>query len=528
MKNCVGFFYHAIRLSAFVVILLFSVNCEDASQRSRRGTVFIGIRADFDSLNELNAADTDALQVIKYMLFMPLTRLDQDLNFEPYLAEKWELSENNRAVTFFLRKDVRWTDGRQTTAKDVLFTYDIATNPEVAYPAASRFDLVDRVVLVDDYTVRFELKKAYPDVLYDLQMPILPAHILESLSPENLLTTPFNRQPIGNGPFILAEWKANESIVFTANQEFPLGPPKLDRVVFSVIPDESILLTNLQAGTVDLVPRLTPENVRQLKSSEITIRSFPGRIFTFVGWNLDRPILSRPVRRAFTHAISKKEIIETLLQGYGKPAIGPLTPMAWAYNEKQQDVPYDPAKAGELLSREGWIDRNGDGIRDKSADPLEITIKVNSASRLRQDVAVLIQAQLKKIGVRVRIQQLEWNVFIDQVFQESDFDGVILAWDTDFTVNPTDLWHSDAIKNGYNFVSYDNVRIDELLELGRNAANRETAQPYWDEFQQTIINDCPYTFLFIQDNIVAFNDRLQGCVFDLRSLLVNIHDWWTL
>ncbi|MBN1483049.1 hypothetical protein EH223_14085 [candidate division KSB1 bacterium] len=517
---------------SFVILLFFSLgiiftNCQNTTNVNADGTVVIGIRADFDSLNELNAADTDALQVIQYFLFMPLTRLDRNLDFAPYLAEKWTFSEDRLQLTYFLRKDVYWTDGQKTTADDVVYTYQLAINPDIAYPAASRFDLIDTVCKIDDYTVLVQLKKAYPDVLFDMQIPILPKHILGNLAPDEVLTAPFNRQPTGNGPFKLGEWKANQRIVFEANEQHAIGRPKLDRVIFSIIPDENILLTNLRSGIIDLMPRMTPENITQIQQSDIVVQSFPGKIFTFIGWNLNRQMFTKPVRQAFTHAIDKTEIIETLLKGYGRPAIGPLTPLAWAFDEELQDIPFDNEKAERLLVQEGWIDSDDDGIRDKNGDPLNVTIKVNTASQLRQDVAILVQAQLKKIGVRVYIQRVEWNLFIQQVFRDADFDAVILAWDTDFTVNPTDLWHSSAIDNGYNFVAYKNARIDQLLELGRNAANREIAKPYWSEFQRIIIEDCPYTFLFIQDNIVAFNQRLQGCEFDLRSLYVNIYAWWT-
>lgn len=521
-------FMHTLRIFfLFFALGIFYIQCENAAIKKTDGTVVIGIRADFDSLNELNAADTDALQVIQYFLFMPLTRLDRHLDFSPYLAEKWTFSENGQELTYYLRKDVSWTDGQKTTADDVVFTYQIATNPDVAYPAASRFDLVDSLTKIDDYTVRVHLKKAYPDILFDMQIPILPKHILGNLTPDEVLTSPFNRQPVGNGPFKLSQWKANQAAVFEANEQHALGRPKLDRIVFSIIPDENILITNLQSGVIDLIPRMTPENIPQIQQSSFVVQSFPGKIFTFIGWNLDRPMFSKPVRQALTYAVNKTEIIETLLKGYGRPAVGPLTPLAWAFNTELKDIPFDRNRAGALLAQEGWIDSDNDGIVEKNGEPLEITLKLNIASQLRQDVAILVQAQLKEIGVRINIERVDWNLFIQQVFRDSDFDAVILAWDTDFTVNPTDLWHSNAVQFGYNFVSYKNARIDELLELGRNAVSREIAQPYWNEFQKIIIEDCPYTFLFIQDNIVAYNRRLQGCEFDLRSLYVNVHAWWT-
>lgn len=491
------------------------------------GTVFIGMKGDFDSFNELNASDSDALQVVQNMLFMRLTALDDDLQFVPQLAEKWEFSQDGKLLTFKLRRDVYWSDGPQTTAEDVLFTYELATNPEVAYPASSRFDLTDKVEVLDPYRVRFYFKKPYPDALYDTQIPILPKHVLEKVPPEKIGESEFNRQPVGNGPFRLVEWKSNRHVVFEANPRYAFGRPFLDRVVFQIIPDETVLLTNLLTGTLDVVPSLTPAGFMQVESHNSTrALKYDGLSFSFVGWNNARPLFSKRVRQAFTYAIDKQEIVATLLAGSAKVCKGPLLPFAWAYDKSLPDFTYDPQKARQLLQDEGWDDSDGDGILDKAGQRCEFSIKTNAGSQRRKDVAVMIQAQLQKIGVIVNVESVEWNLFIDQVFAQKDFDAVILAWDVDFTVNPTDLWHSKAIEDAYNFVSYRNARVDSLLEAGRKLSNRSLAKPVWHQFQQIIVDDCPYTFLFIPDNLAGISRRVQGVNMDVRGFLVDGHRWW--
>src|SRR5574341_2428729 len=162
------------RLLALCAMFMF-LACRSQNQHAPLGgTVFIGVTGDFDSFNELNAADGEALQVIQYMLFMCLTALDENFQFAPQLAESWEFSPGDTVLTYHLRKDVLWTDGAPTTAEDVLFTYQLATNPVVAYPAATRFDQTGKVEILDEYTIRFHFKQPYPDALLDTQMPILP------------------------------------------------------------------------------------------------------------------------------------------------------------------------------------------------------------------------------------------------------------------------------------------------------------------------------------------------------------------
>ncbi|MFQ5604694.1 MAG: peptide-binding protein [bacterium] len=491
------------------------------------GTVLIGMKGDFDSLNELNASDSDALQVIQNMLFMTLTRLDEKLQFAPYLAQSWTFSPGDTVLTYQLRQDVFWTDGTSTTAEDVLFTYQLATNPKVAYPASSRFDLTERVEAVDRFSVRFHFKKPYPDALSDTQIPILPRHILGHIPPEELVKSKFNRQPVGNGPFKLTEWRANEQLIFEANDRHAFGRPFLDRVVFQIMPDENVLLTNLMIGELDLVPSLTPSSFKRVQS-QTALQSvrFDGRGFTFVGWNLTRSLFDQTVRRALTHAVNKQEIIATLLEGFAQPARGPLLPFVWAFDENLPAVDYDPQKAQALLKQAGWTDSDGDGILDKAGQKLEFTIRTNAGSQIRKDTAVMLQAQWRQIGVKAHIEALEWNLFLERVFGQRDFDAVIMGWDADFTVNPTDLWHSNAVESGYNFVSYRNPRVDWLLEQGRLNSVREAALPVWYEFQKIIVQDAPYTFLFIPDQLTGFNKRIQGVKMDVRGFLSSVTHWW--
>lgn len=490
------------------------------------GTAVIGLTADFDSFNELNAADSDALQVIQNMLFMSLTALDEHLQFTPQLASSWEFSHGDSVLTYHLRPDVFWSDGAPTTAEDVQFTCLRAIDPEVAYPASSRFDLVDSVVVVDTFQVRFYFKRPYPDALYDTQIPILPAHLLRNIPPKELTDARFNRQPVGNGPFVLTQWDANRRVIFEANPRFVTGRPNLDKVVFVIIPNETVLLTELLNGTLDMVPSLSPQQFTQipLDSSVRPVR-YAGKGFTFIGWNMRRPLFNRKTRQALTCAIDREEIIATLLEGMAVPARGPLMPFSWAYDRELPPPTYQPEKARRLLAEEGWSDSDGDGVLDRAGRPLTFSIKTNAGNQLRRDVLVMVQAQLKKLGVEAQIETVDWNLLIEQVFQNKDFDALLLGWDADFTVNPTDLWHSQAIENGYNFVSYQNPRVDYLLETARNTPRQERAKPLWDEFQKTIVEDAPYTFLFIPDKLAGVRRRLQGVQMDARGFLAGIARW---
>ncbi len=499
----------------------------NAEEKKYGGTVVIGMKADFDSFNELNASDADALQVIENMLFLRLTRLNEQLNFEPSLAKSWTFSDDGRILTYYLRQDVRWSDGQPTTAADVLFTYQMAIHPEVVYPAASRFDLVERVEIIDDYTIKFIFKKVYPDALFDTQMPILPQHILGQYPPDKIKQSDFNRQPVGNGPFILSEWKANQLAVFVANPDFALGRPYLDRVIFAIIPDETVLLTNLLTHQIHVIPALSARDFLKLQTDpSLRVIRFDGRGYSFLAWNCARPLFTKNSRRALTQAINKKEIIKTLMEDFAKPAVGPLLPFVWAFDSTLQDLNFDPNLARQLLENEGWADSDGDGVLDRDGKNFELIMKTNAGSQIRKDVLVMLQAQFQKIGISAQIEIVEYNLLLEQIFEKKDFDAFLSGWDADFTVNPTDLFHSKAIADGYNFVSYQNPEVDWLLEKGRELADQKLARPYWIKFQKIILEDCPYSFLFINDRLAGYDKKIRGLKMDVRGFLTNINEWW--
>ncbi|MCB0269616.1 MAG: hypothetical protein KDH95_15750 [Calditrichaeota bacterium] len=512
-----------IHFILFPLSLILLLSCQ---QRPVEDAIFIGILSDFDTLNELNAADSDALQVIQHMLFTTLTRLDENLEFQPYLAENWAFSEDGKILTYSLRDDIRWSDGQPTTAWDVQYTWQLAIDTAVAYPAASRFDLVDSVVVENLHVVRFHFKKAYADALFDTQIPILPKHVLAKIPAAEIATAAFNRNPVSNGPFRLASWKANDVVTFLANPEFPIHKPKTKQVSFVVIPNENSLLNHLKTGEIDVVSSLSPQIYQSLQSEKnIVTQRYDGREFAFVGWNNSHPVLQKNVRLALSKAVDRREIIATLLNGFAEPATGPLMPFAWAYDATLAAIPFDPAAARTELDAAGWRDSDGDGIREKDGQLLTFTISVNAGNQLRSDIAVMLQAQLRNVGADAQIETLEWHLFIEKVFVQSDFDAVVLSWDADFSVNPAPLWHSDAIENGYNFVKYRNPAVDSLLESGRNLADRNASKPIWRKFQQTIINDAPYTFLFIPSQLAAMDNHIQNAQMDARGFLCNIAKW---
>ncbi|MBI4161074.1 MAG: hypothetical protein HY509_01350, partial [Acidobacteria bacterium] len=340
--------------------------------------------------------------------------------------------------------------------------------------------------------------------------------------------TDFSKLLVYNGPFLLAAMNPDSIELRRNPRYFREGLPYLDRVFFRTIPDTPSLLVQLQAGEVDVMENVPPGEVRRLEASaRHRIVRFPDRYYGYIGWNTARAPLDRPaVRRALTMAIDRQAIVEGLLWGAARIAVSPILSLFWIHDQGLQPHPFDPKAAAGLLAREGWLDRDGDGWADRSGQPFRIGLLVNQGDPLREDIAVLVQDQLARIGVRVSIRTLEWGVF-RQVREEGDFDGYVSAWLASTKVDLKNLLHSAAIgEGGYNYVRYANPEVDSLIDRARASRDFAAAIPLWRRVEGILHEEQPYTLLFERDRINAISSRLRNVRMDTNSGFSNLEEWW--
>lgn len=496
------------------------------------GTAVVAGLAELTALNELVAPDYDSDQVMAFVLFMTLVRYDERLQPVPYLAERWDTAQigDEIALTFHLRRDVRWHDGTPTTAHDVKFTFDRARDPAYAYPNRGFFTYYDSARVEDDHTITFFLKphSDYLDVWRTFSP--MPRHVLGGVAPHEMLMHPFNTQaPIGNGPFRFVSHTAQDRWIFEANPDFPEalgGRPYLDRLVYRVIPEETTLLTELLTGGVDVNLQVLPEHAERIESNpNVRLISFPTRQYAFVAWNGRRPPLqSAAVRRALTYGINRRQIVEVVRYGYGVVAHGPIPPFHWAHDSEAGRLEYDPDSARALLEREGWIDADGDGVRERGGVRLSLELKTNQ-NRMREDIIQMIQADLAAVGVEVRPRVMEWNAFLEDLLRRRRFDGVVLAWVTEFRIDDTDLFACHP-RGPFQFADYCNPRVDTILARATRMTSRAEATPLWREYQRVLARDQPYTWLYYEVRPVGVRNRLRDVRMDIRGTWISAKDWW--
>lgn len=512
------------------------------------GTAVIGSYSDLQSMNALTSSDANANMIQRDVLFMTLVLYDDSIRPVPYLAERWDTTRvagDSLELTFHVRRDVRWHDGAPTDARDVLFTYARARDPRTAFPNLSVFERYwnPRAVLVDDHTIRFRLAphSDFLDIWY--QTPIMPRHLLEAVPPEELAKHPFGAtEPVGNGPFRFAGRRGGDRWEFEANPDFPAalgGRPFLDRLVWRHIPEQTTLLTALRTGEVDVYIAPRPQQAREIEAQpSLRLNVSPHRQWVFIAWNTRLPMFADArVRRALGMAIDRQHVVDALLHGYGEVGRASLTPVHWAFDraDPQTLLPYDTAAAGRLLAEVGWVDRDGDGVReDAQGRPFRFSLRSNQGNELRKDIAEMVQAQLKLVGVDAQPQQVEWKTFLEQLeghdgpdgHRVRDYEAVINGWVDFFRKDDADIFHSRNIDRPYGYAGYANPQTDRYIDSLARIVDRDAARPVWRAHQRLLVQESPYTVLYYPQRLNGVNRRLHDAVMDIRGEFATVREWW--
>ncbi|HYH79828.1 MAG TPA: ABC transporter substrate-binding protein, partial [Longimicrobium sp.] len=496
------------------------------------GMAVLAVTSDFQAFNPVVNTHATTDDVIRFMLFTPLIQYDARLNPVPWLAQRWELSDT--AVVFHLRNDVKWHDGRPVTAEDVKFTFDLAKDTTTASLIGSAYlALVKSATVIDPHTIRFSFTAPHAQALDDFWWAPIPKHLLESTPGAQLSQAAYNRQPVGSGPFKFTAWKPNETLTLEANTAFPAGlggRPKLDRVVFRIIPEPTTMVTELVNGTTDVIGwTLQPDQAAQVQAQPgLTLKHYPSREFTYLAWNGTRAPFNDPaVRRAMGMAIDRASIIKGLMRGFAVPASG-MIPDWSPMSSRTPPPPFDVNGARQALAQAGWVDSDRDGIVEKNGKPLRFVLMVNTANRTHQDMAQVLQQELKAVGADIEVRTQEFQTMLRQ-FKSRDYDAVIANWSLDtFKVDPTPLFSCEQarVPNSANRTGYCNPQADALMAQGLRGTEPAQVKQTWAQYSQILQQDQPVTFLFWSEDMAGVGPRLQGVEMDARSKLANVKDWW--
>lgn len=496
---------------------------------ARGDLLIVGSIGDASNLIPMLASDS-ASHEIASLIFNGLVKYDKDLKLVGNLAESWEVSPDGLRITFKLRRGVRWQDGKEFTAEDVMFGYETIINPKTRTAYSGDFKEVMEARAVDPYTFRVVYRQPFAPGLSSWgSLVVLPKHLLRG---QDINTTPFSRRPLGTGPFRLKEWKTGEKIVLEANPDYWEGRPHLDGIVYRIIPDLATMFLQLKAGGIDYMGLTPIQYERQTDTYKMRrdFRKFQYLAFayTYLGYNLkDWKFQDVRVRRAISHAVDKEEIIQGVQLGLGLVATGPYKPDTQWYNPNVARYPHDPEKAKELLAEAGWKREGKEGVLRKDGKPFEFTILTNQGNEARAKCAEIIQRRLARLGIAVKIRTVEWSAFINDFIDKKNFEAVILGWTLGQDPDIYDIWHSS--KTGpkeLNFISYRNEEVDSLLEKGRYTFDPKVRKACYDRIQEILAEDQPYTFLYVPYALPVISSRFRGVAPAPAGIGYNMYQWY--
>ncbi|MBI4843360.1 MAG: peptide-binding protein [Nitrospirae bacterium] len=475
-------------------------------------------------------AGDSASHSVAGMIFNGLVKYDTDLSVTGDLAESWDISPDGLVITFHLRKGVKWFDGADFTADDVMFGYKTIIDEKTPTAYKEDFLQVKKAEVLDSHTFRVSYEKPFAPALTSWgNLVVLPKHLLEG---KDITKTGFGRNPVGMGQYRLEKWTPGQDLKLVSNRDYFEGRPYIDSYVYRIIPDPATLFLELQAGGVDMMG-LTP--VQYTKQTDTgffreNFRKFRYPVFsyTYMGFNLKSPLFKDVrVRKAIAHAINKEELVDTVLLGIGKPATGPYVPDTWPYNPVVPKYEYSKEKASNLLRESGWSDSNKDGIIEKEGVPFEFTILTNMGNQQRMNAATIIQQRLKEIGIKAEIRAVEWSTFINEFIDKRRFQAVILGWSIGVDPDQYDIWHSSKIgEKEFNFVSYNSPEVDALLEKGRRTFDIGERKKAYYRIQEILAEEVPYIFLYVPDAMPIVHSRFKGIKPTPIGISYNFNKWF--
>lgn len=529
------------------------------------GTVITSTFADAQILNPILSSDNSS-STIHQLLYIGL------LGTDPYSGETigeaatdWDVSEDGLTYTFHMRDDIFWSDGTALTANDFKFTYDAIASELVESPRKYMTELIGSIDVVDDYTVSVSFTENDCTALLNLGIGILPAHLFAA-DFSDVMDSSENQTPtVVSGPFMLSEWVKDDHVTLVPNATYYKGAPNVDAWIYRIFADESAELAAFLAGELEYTG-VSAQYVSMIEGriasgEPFSIRKFFDDGFSYLGLNMANPenpqigwvdenedelwnegepwqeqeahpiLKDKAVRQAIAYSVDVTNIINKVIFGQGARMVTNVLPgIEWAFNAGIEGYDYDTEMAEQILDDAGWVDSNGDGVRDKDGVELHLRLMTNQGNEIRENIVTIVKDNLDGIGFDIELEVLEWGTVVGSLLGQT-FDIVMIGW-TGVGSDPEDsvfwLYRNDEPGAGFNFVSYYNEEIEQLLVDARivPGCSVEDRGALYNQVQEILVDDAVYIFLYVPLANTVWNNRLGGIDPAPWSTVYNIEQWY--
>jgi peptide/nickel transport system substrate-binding protein len=528
-----------------VLLLCACVGTESQSAKSRGGTLVNSIGGDPDILVPPLLSTVQAGEVVD-LVYDRLADIGDSLNivndggFTPRLSDRWTWSRDSLSIAFHIAPGAKWHDGQPVRSNDVAFTFRTSTDSTLGSGVKALVSNIDSVTTPDTATAVFWFHARGPQQFYDAtyQMPIMPEHVWKGIAPSAWRGSEAAKHPIGSGQYRFLRWIPKVAVEVVADTANYRGSPNVSRVIWTISPDYPTAVTRFLSGEADFFEQLRQENVSEVaKHPELRTKQYRGLGYAFAQFNLRDPANhSRPhpifgnreLRRALTMATDRANIVRSVYDSLALPALGPTVRAYPTTDPNLAQIPFDLARARQILDSLGWRTANVDGVRERNGRPLQFSLAVPSTSRTRVRMAVVIQEQLRLAGVKVDVEQLDFPVLVERERKRA-FDAAIGQWNTQPSPGSVrGSWGTigSQASSGTNYSSYENPVFDAYVDSALSSFNPAARKAYFTKAYETIIQDAPAIWLAEPIPTVGYHSRLQLAPLRSDAWWAHIPDWW--
>lgn len=488
---------------------------DPAADAINGGSISIRVESEPGMLLSMYSANAVVRQIADHNILETLVRLNPKTGLpKPSLAISWSIDEKTGLYLFELASNVRWHDGKPLTANDVKFTFDRLLDPAGGAVLRKHFRDVDKVTITSDTTFSIKLDRPHPDFVALLSwLPILPAHVFGNAA---LQSHHAALAPIGTGPYKFKSWKPGRQIVLVKNKDYAGVAASINQITYRIVPDKRVALDLFKVGELDIVSGMGSNRKNRIKDGRTII--FPKNVFEAWIYNTSRPVFAdRATRIAVGSLIDKRAIRCSIMD-----CLADIIDHPWPISMPVPIAKAEPApvfslkRSRQMLEAAGWIDRDGDGIRERNGVKLKFTLLLPDTGMSRRRAVTLIQHDMSKAGVHAQVLPVSWGVYTDRLRKHA-FDASIISVSNRPPFDPRLIFHSRAINTGRNFGMFANRRVDELTERLAGPHSASFLSSVREELRHEILNEQPLTFTFRPLASVLVRDGIEG---------ISVRDGW--
>ena len=483
------------------------------------GTFNLNLRGEPTTLNPITGSDLYSQMVKEYVVDRLLMHDPETFALVPGLAEKYEVAKDGKSFTFKLRKNAKFHDGHPVTAEDIKFSFDaVFDNRFGGAHMRPYFENFDKVEIIDPLTVKILIKRVYFGNLEEFASDffVLPKHIYGDPDAGKKL----NKTLMGSGPYKFESYDQGQNIMLVRNHDWwgndlpqYRGKYNFERIRARFIKQSDVAIEMIKKGELDF-HKLLPEDYEKKTDGpewgktvfKEKVENLSPKQYLYIGWNMKRDLFKdRDVRMALYNLLNRAEMNKKFRYELSYLATGPWYVQSEYADPKVKPVPFDPPKAVELLKKAGWVHSASDGVLEKNINgqkvPFRFTLQYSDKDS--EKYMVLYQNDLKKYGIDMQLQLLEWTALLKNM-DDRNFDAIWAGWGAgDVEIDPKQVWHSSSdVKGGSNRVGYSNPEVDRLIDEARLETDKKKRIPLLRKVYRLIAEDVPYAFLFVDRYIM--------------------------